>query len=46
MVKGMTFEVLMRHDALRTMSAIIDCGKMTAKVCGVEINLYGPLTRK
>ena len=33
-VKGMAFEVVMGRDALRTMSAVIDCGKMTAKVRG------------
>jgi ATPase subunit of ABC transporter with duplicated ATPase domains len=45
-VKVMAFEVVMGRDALRTISAVIDYGKMTAKVGGVEINLYGPLTRK
>ncbi len=40
-VKGMAFEVVMGRGALRTMSAVIDCSKMTAKVGGVEINLYG-----
>jgi hypothetical protein len=36
----------MGRDALRTTSSVIDCGKMAAKVSRVEINLYGPLTRK
>ena len=45
-VKGMAFEVVMGRDALHTMGAVIDCGKMTANVGGIEINLFGPLTRK
>jgi hypothetical protein len=42
----MAFAVVMGRDALRRINAVIDCGKMTAKMDGVEINLYGPLTRK
>ncbi len=33
----------MGRDAQHKMRAVKDCGKMTAKVSQVEINLFGPI---